>query len=136
MSKEKQNKKALEFAATYAPEHIYVENVMEYDHVYESLRQHFPNVSGKDYIHTPLIGMGLAKKEERIRQYVGPAFERGIMYLPRPEHHPYVKNFLEYEYRPFGVPKSEMDLLDSLVLAIHSIVKAKKINAIPWYFPS
>jgi hypothetical protein len=109
---------------------------MEYDHVYNEMKRHFPNVSGKDYIHTPLKGQRDPSKEERIRQYVGPAFERGQIYLPRPEHHPYVKNFLEYEYRPFGVPNSEMDLLDSLVLAIHSITQRKMIKGVPWFFPS
>lgn len=136
LSKEQQNQKAVEMAAQYAPERIFVENVFEYDHVYECLKQHFPNVSGKDYIHTPLIGVSAVKKEERIRQVVGPAFERNIIYLPRPEHHHYVHNFLEYEYRPFGVPNSEMDLLDSLVLAIHSITKRRRIRAIPWFYPS
>ena len=129
-SKRKQVQHAAEWMARYAPEACYIENVMEYTHVYDSLVKMFPNVREKDYIHSRLRGVQATKKEERIREVVAPEFERRRIFLKRPDLDPMVKTFLDYEYKAF--PAGDMDLLDSLVLAIHSIVKVGILDTVPW----
>jgi hypothetical protein len=132
-SKREQEIKALGWAAKYAPEAIYIENVFEYTHVYEAVRKQFPSVHPIDYIHTPIKGTQAVKKEERIKNICGPAFEYGRLLLKKPELDPYIKTFLEHEYRPF--PLGDMDMLDALTLAIHHLAKGAVIKDVPWYFP-
>ena len=88
-----------------------------------------------DYIHTQLKGTNEKKKEARISNIVGPNCERGILRFPRPEHHPHVKVFIDHEYIPFGSKGSDMDMLDSLTLAIHHLVGEARITSVPWFFP-
>jgi hypothetical protein len=133
-SKRTQVDKAVEWASKYKPEMIFVETVFEYTHVYDALLSYGGlNVAQHDYIHTPIKGTQAVKKETRITEVAGPAFEMGRLIIPRPEHHPYVKAFLEHEYRPF--PLGEMDLLDALVLAIHDLSSVTRISDVPFYFP-
>ena len=134
LSKEQQVKKAIETASKYHMEAMYVESVFEYTHVYNALRQRFINVHDKDYIHTRLKGVSAVAKEERIREVVGPACEIGRLYFRQPNLDPQTKEFIDHEYIPF--PLGAMDMLDSLVLAIHSLTTTEQITEIPWYFPS
>jgi hypothetical protein len=132
-TKREQVAKTLEWAGLYKPDAIYIESVFQYTHIYEAVRKQFPHVHPIDYIHTPIKGTQVVKKEERIKNVCGPAFEMGRLFLKRPELDPYIKTFLEYEYRPF--PLGNFDMLDALTLAIHHLTKGKQITEIPWHFP-
>jgi hypothetical protein len=132
LSKQKQIEKATEFANRYAPDRIFVESVFEYTFVYDALRDKFRNVEPIDYVHTQIKGTNVIKKEERIRNIVGPAIEMGRLLFPIPATNKTVKDFIDYEYLPF--PSAEMDLLDALTLSIHSLIQ-RKITDLPFFFP-
>ena len=131
-SKRQQVEHAMEWMVRYVPEAAYIENVFEYTHVFDALvRGHFPNVKEKDYIHTRLKGVTEKSKEGRIREVLAPAFEMRRIFLRPPTLDPMTKTFLDYEYRAF--PMGDKDLLDAMVLAVHSLVKIGWIDRIPWY---
>ena len=132
LSKQKQVQKAIDMANQYAPDRIFVESVFEYTFVYDELRDKFRNVVPIDYIHTKLKGTNIVNKEERIKNFLAPAFEMGKLLLPIPELNKTVRDFIDYEYLPF--PSAEMDLLDALTLATHTLMQ-KKITTMPFWFP-
>ena len=129
-TKREQVQKAFQWMTKYAPDAAFIENVFEYSHVYDALVRHFPNVKDKDYIHTRLKGRKQVSKEGRIREILAPAFEMRRIFLRPPSLDPMTGIFLKYEYQPF--PMGDMDILDSMVLAIHSLVKVGFIDSIPW----
>jgi len=133
LTKREQVQKTFEYAAKYkGMEGIYIENVFEYTHVYEALVGQFPNVYGKDYIHTPISGTTAVKKEERIQNILAPAIEQGRLIFKNPTLDLYTRQFIEEEYVPF--PTGYMDMLDALTLAVHSLVGTSRITEVPWVF--
>ena len=129
-SKREQVQKAFEWMIKYNPEAAFIENVFEYSHVYDALVRHFRNVKEKDYIHTRLKGNKDASKEGRIREILAPAYEMRRIFMRKPSIDPMTALFLKYEYKAF--PMGDKDILDSMVLAVHSIVKVGYIDRIPW----
>lgn len=131
LSKQKQIDKAMTLANTYAPNAIYIESVFEYTFVYNALREQFTSVFPIDYVHTPLKGINVTKKEERIRNVLSPAFEMGRLLLPRPEVNPAINTFINEEYLSF--PSADMDQLDALTLAVHRLTQ-RRITTVPFWF--
>jgi len=133
LSKGEQVEKSVEAAMKYMPAEMYIEDVFEYTHVYDAMRATFSNVFPIDYIHTPIKGTNVVKKEERIRNIVGPAVEQGRLLFRKSDLDDNTRVFIEEEYVPF--PIGSTDMLDALTLAIHSLVGESKITSVPFYFP-
>ena len=133
MSPGDQVRKSIEYANKYTIQAFYIENVFQYTHVYDAMRDRYHNVYGIDYMHSKLKGTSVVNKQERIKNICAPPIELGKIYFKRPELDPYTKMFLNHEYVAF--PFGDDDMFDALTLAIHRIAGLRYNADVPFFSP-
>ena len=134
LSQGEQVRKCIAVAQKYDLEGIFIENVFNYTHVYDAMRNRFPNVAAIDYMHTKLKGVSVVNKHERIKNVCAPSIEMGKIIFKYPMLDQQTKTFINYEYIAF--PLGDTDMFDSLTLAVHRLVGVRKSTELPVRFPA
>ena len=130
---DEQIRKAEELYIKYEPKQVMCESVMLYAYLAAEFEKKLPRMRVVDYIHFRLKGSEEKKKEARIESRLVPLFRDGKIFMPDPEFNHFSRIFIEQELMEFGgggsggirggggATGSDMDMLDSLVLAIDEI---------------
>lgn len=121
--------KAYELFVKYEPKMTMCESVFQYSFMADDFAKRIKPLRKvnykKDY---ELKGTDQVSKEARIESRLVPLFRDGLMYTRDPEIDHFTRIFIEHELMQFGgggtggtQGNSEMDLLDSLVLAVDEV---------------
>lgn len=123
-----QVEKAHELYTKYEPRQVMCESVFAYKYLAEEFQKKLPRMRKVDYMHDELKGTDEVSKQARIESRLVPLFKSSKIRTRDPEVDHFTKLFIERELMQFGgggtggaQGNSEMDLLDSLVLALDEI---------------
>ena len=108
---------------SYEPKHIIVETYKPYAFLGEQFMNALPAAREVNYSDKLLRGTKDVDKEARIESRLAPLFRDHKIYIQNPDYNHFSNIFLTHEYLEFGGggqagKGSDMDMLDSLVLAI------------------
>lgn len=130
MALDEQIEKAYELYQKYEPISVMCESVFQYKYLADEFQKKLKRMRQVDYSHEGkmLKGTDQISKEGRIESRLVPLFKEGKMFTRDAENDHFTRIFIERELLQFGgggtggtQGQSEMDMLDSLVLAVDDV---------------